>query len=188
MNHVTFIVPTIGRDTLKRALESLVAQTDPDWNCAVVADGIRDFQAPVNDPRIFTFSYSKGRCWDYGGMARNIGMAFDAGEWFAFLDDDDSLDPHYVEWLKAQGDVFDLVVFRMRFPDASIVPPLTTTQPGQLVHGMTGISFAVRASFQKAHRIQFITDRSEDWYFVENSMRLGARVNVSERVAYRIRA
>lgn len=188
MNHVTFIVPTIGRDTLKRALESLVAQTNPNWNAIVISDGVPHFSLPINHPRILSLMFPlANKCWEFGGMMRNIGLGFDASEWFAFLDDDDRLDPHYVQWIVEEGRNSDLVVFRMRFPDGGVVPPPSHTSPDHLAHGLTGIAFAVRTSFQKAHNLQFIHERNEDWTFTERCRSLGARIVLSPRVGYFIR-
>jgi glycosyltransferase involved in cell wall biosynthesis len=188
MNLVTFIVPTLGRPELGRALNSIIAQTNPDWNAVVIADGLKDFAAPVEHPRIFTFGLQANpKSWQFGGPVRNIGFAFDAAQWFAFLDDDDRLDEHYVEWIKEEGGAVDVVVFRMKFPDGNIVPPMSTTTPDQLQLGATGISFAIRATFQKSQNLQFTAEYGEDWAFIKNCRDAGARIKVSERVGYYIR-
>lgn len=37
---VTFIIPTIGRDTLSKTIDSLINQTNPNWKAIIVFDGI----------------------------------------------------------------------------------------------------------------------------------------------------
>jgi glycosyltransferase involved in cell wall biosynthesis len=39
MSNLTFIVPSIGRDTLPRTIKSLENQTNQDWNAIIVFDG-----------------------------------------------------------------------------------------------------------------------------------------------------
>ena len=36
---VTFIIPTIGRDTLTRTIESLEKQTNENWKAIIIFDG-----------------------------------------------------------------------------------------------------------------------------------------------------
>ena len=38
---ITFIIPTIGRETLKNSIDSLINQTDHDWNAIIIFDGIK---------------------------------------------------------------------------------------------------------------------------------------------------
>lgn len=51
MNIVTFIIPTIGRASLKTALNSLYNQSIPNWKAIVIFDGIESNIVP-NDSRI----------------------------------------------------------------------------------------------------------------------------------------
>ena len=51
MTLITFIIPTIGRPSLLRAIESLYKQTVWDWKAIVVFDGIQP-NISISDPRI----------------------------------------------------------------------------------------------------------------------------------------
>ena len=82
------ITPTLGRETLGRALRSLLAQTDPDWEAIVVDDGdgsgIRIAEA-FGDERITALA-NPGR----GQVdARNAAAARARGRLLCWLDDDD---------------------------------------------------------------------------------------------------
>jgi glycosyltransferase involved in cell wall biosynthesis len=92
MPKISVIIPTHNRPCLlKKAIESVRAQTFVNWELLVVDDGdagsaecvVKEF----HDDRIKylkTLSPSSG-----GGVARNMGVGFASGEYVAFLDDDD---------------------------------------------------------------------------------------------------
>ena len=48
---ITFIIPTIGRHTLSKTLDSLINQTNPNWKAIVIFDGITS-TIQNTDPRI----------------------------------------------------------------------------------------------------------------------------------------
>lgn len=94
---VDVVIPTIGRDSLRRAVESVLVQTAP-ARAIVVLDAAdrRDEVAlilPI-DPRVHLVATSGGLG---GAGARNVGLdASDAGA-VAFLDDDDWWEPTSLE-------------------------------------------------------------------------------------------
>ena len=92
---VTAIIPTFGRPALLvRAIQSALAQTHPLVEVVVVIDG-RDDQTreqvdALRDSRVLVI----GLGTKVGAaQARNIGVRAAAGEWVAFLDDDDEWMP-----------------------------------------------------------------------------------------------
>jgi len=190
---VTFIIPTINRTTLRRTLESLLDQTDPNWMAMVVADHVAGFSLPIVDERIFEFNcpdqkYGNGH---FSGVVRNIGMAMISGEWIAFVDDDDTIDPQYVEWLRSEGTDYDLFIFRMRYhppreDNVTILPRPNCGLEG-LRDGEVGISFAIRERFQMSKNLWFTTEEFEDWIFIRNAMNSGARTFLSKHIAYFVR-
>lgn len=180
----TFVIPTIGRDTLRRTLQSVIDQTDPDWNAIVVADGLTaDWTPPWMHTRILhAHTLKRLGVNNHGGMARNHALSNYVGAWVAFVDDDDRVDPNYVRWLKEDSKDRDVVVFHMRLPDGGVLPA-----GDALGCGGVGISFAVRGEFQKQNNLWFVPSSIEDWTFLEHCMNFGARIKVSDKIAYYVR-
>ena len=55
---ITVIIPSKGRGTLKLALSSLIFQTNPNWICFVVLDGI-EINDKINDDKLFIILHQK---------------------------------------------------------------------------------------------------------------------------------
>ncbi len=94
---ISIIIPSYNRATLiKETLQSVVAQTSPDWECIVVDDGSTDDTVNVvsafakADSRIHLFqreqAYASG-----GNGARQMGLEKATSDWVMFLDSDDLL-------------------------------------------------------------------------------------------------
>jgi glycosyltransferase involved in cell wall biosynthesis len=147
---VSFVVPSLGRETLERSLRSLDAQTDRAFRAVLVADGfVPPGSLSARFPWLSLVSTGGrlGRA-NHAGAVRNIGIEMASTEWVAFLDDDDTLSPRYVEWLRAEirrSPVADAIVFRMRTdktgPRHKVLPPPHATD---FSVGYVGISFAAR--------------------------------------------
>jgi SAM-dependent methyltransferase len=100
MSTTTVVLNTYNRvASLRRALDSVLAQTCEDLEVVVVDDGSTDrtnaFLAGITDPRVRHVSHSNM------GLAasRNVGARLADSDWLAFLDDDDSLEPTWLERL-----------------------------------------------------------------------------------------
>lgn len=96
---ITVVIPTRNRPLLvKRAIESALKQTLKDIEVIVVIDGpdeaTRLGALEVSDHRLKVISLpvSSG-----APRARNVGVSEAAGEWIAFLDDDDAWLPQKLE-------------------------------------------------------------------------------------------
>ena len=195
MSFVVFAVPTIGRPSLRAALESVVQQPDPDWRVLVAGDGFLP-QIPLEHEAIEAI---EAPATQSAGLTRNAILALTVGsadEWVAFLDDDDCLAPHYVAQLRMDGDV-DCVVFRMHHPRLGVLPSYTAPN---LAWGGVGISYAVRRAFLVKHELRFIREenpddpagapgrperaRNEDVTFLQQILYRGGRVRISEYLGY----
>jgi glycosyltransferase involved in cell wall biosynthesis len=190
MSFVTFIIPTIGRDTLGRTLDSLVNQTDPDWTAIVVADNVPGLILPIQDKRISLLPLREKMGFGHmSGFVRNAGIALTVSKWCGFVDDDDRLDHQYVEWLSQEGPGSHLLVFRMIYSSTNGSENRGEVWPksNQLGPGMVGISFAVQNQFRDTHDLWFDPSEFEDWHFIKACLDAGASIKVSSRIAYYIR-
>jgi glycosyltransferase involved in cell wall biosynthesis len=91
---VSVVIPVFNRPVaVRRAIESVLAQTFQDFEIIVVDDGSTDDTAAsvsgVEDPRVMLIRHP---CKRGGSAARNTGIKASSGLYIAFLDSDD-------EWL-----------------------------------------------------------------------------------------
>ncbi len=107
----TIIVPTYNQaDYLGQALDSLLAQTDRDWEAVVVNDGSTDSTPAViqsyeiRDQRIKGFDKPNGGT----GSALNYGLRQARGTWICWLSSDDLFDKQKLEihreWISKEPD------------------------------------------------------------------------------------
>lgn len=112
----SIIIPVFDLETyIEATLRSVVAQTYPDWEAIVVDDASRDGSLKKaedfarQDPRIRVMRNSRSK--GVSG-ARNTGIDHSNGQWIAFLDGDDLLDPRALEFR------FDAAA---QFPDCEFI-------------------------------------------------------------------
>lgn len=92
------VVATWNRaDRLSRAIDSVLAQTDDDWELILVDDGSTDASAAVVAPylrsrRIVWLPRPHEGVWP----AKNAGAAEARGRWITFLDSDDAYTPEHL--------------------------------------------------------------------------------------------
>jgi glycosyltransferase involved in cell wall biosynthesis len=94
---VSVIVRTMGRATLPRTFASLAAQTHPPAEVVFVDSSGTGIEPPPS-PFPVTVVRENGRRLDRP-RAANAGIEAARGEWIAFLDEDDELDPRHYETL-----------------------------------------------------------------------------------------
>jgi glycosyltransferase involved in cell wall biosynthesis len=105
------LIPTYNHaGYVGQALDSLIAQTDPDWEAVVVNDGSTDNTAEVldgyaaQDARIRVFHKENGGA----GSALNIGLHEARGRWVCWLSSDDQFEPRkfeiHREWFEKRPD------------------------------------------------------------------------------------
>jgi glycosyltransferase involved in cell wall biosynthesis len=179
MTFATFIIPSLGRPSLQDTMASLHEQIDGDWECIV----------------------EPGAKLGSAGATRNAALERrkHPGEWYCFLDDDDTVSSTYVSDLrhsaKSNPDA-DCIIFQMDDPYYGVLPPAGATV-GELRRGMVGISFAVRQDFWHTHNLRFsIEDRSdpdpanwthEDIDMIDQLRALDANIVIVPNVNYFVR-
>ncbi len=110
---ISLIIPVYRAEAyLPATLASVLAQTYTDWECILVDDGSPDSSGEIcdrfaaEDARFRVIHQANGGV----SAARNAGLAAASGEFAAFVDADDQLDPAYMERLSAaMTDGVDLV-------------------------------------------------------------------------------
>lgn len=96
---VSVIVPTYNRaPQLKRALESVIAQTYRELEIIVVdngsTDNTKEVVSDLRDQRVCYYRYTVRK---NASAARNAGASIASGTYLAFLDSDDVWEPHHLE-------------------------------------------------------------------------------------------
>lgn len=127
---VSVVIPTLRRPALlRRALDSVLAQTCRNIEVIVVIDGPDEETAAalraLDDPRLRVLANPRSLT---AAGARNRGVEHARGQWIAFLDDDDAWLPHKLERqldaARDQGDVLVTSLSRVITPITSYVWPL----------------------------------------------------------------
>ena len=96
MEKISIIIPIYNMEAyLERALDSIVRQTYSDWEALMIDDGSKDGSRQICEKyekadKRFKYVYKEN-----GGVstARNIGLKMATGDYIAFLDPDDYLEP-----------------------------------------------------------------------------------------------
>ena len=117
-NDLTVVIPTFNRSNeLKRALNSLVAQTDTDFNVIVCDDGSTEDIEVVISQFIHLLKLELVRIDNSGGPARprNIATLKAKTKWISYLDSDDFWYPSRIARVKSYlNDDHDLMYHPLR--------------------------------------------------------------------------
>ncbi len=97
------VLTTYNRATLlKRALDSLVNQTETDWEAIIIDDGSTDKTSLLIEPylqngRSIQYIYQENAGY---AMAKNSGIFLSKGKFITFLDSDDEYSPTHLQTRK----------------------------------------------------------------------------------------
>jgi hypothetical protein len=186
---VTFIIPSIGRPTLIKSIESLLHMKSKQWNALIVFDG-KDITLPKSVPDPFeVLSIDKKGFANCAGEVRNVGMhhmcatssTLSKNKWFAFLDDDDIVTPDYMYRLEQEVQLHphaDVIVFRMLLNNR-VLPQKQT-----LIRGEIGISFAMKQEVFSKHGMCFEASREEDFELLQRIEKRGLHIHFSDFITY----
>jgi hypothetical protein len=195
---IGFVIPSIGRPTIKNTLNSLLNQTEIEWKCYVGFDGKKQSDIDplilVDDSRIkyFYFGEKLGSEKEHHGNAGQVRNAIIRNidsdiEWIAFVDDDDTLSKYYIEILnleKTKND-FDCCVFRMRYDknNSKVVPPFGMNY---LAQNFVGISFCVKKDFLDNNQVLFENNNAEDFMLLKQITDKDGKIHISPHVTYNV--
>ena len=109
---ISVIIPVYNAEsTLRRCVDSVLAQTFTDFECLLINDGSKDRSGEIcdeyaaRDSRIRVFHKENGGV----SSARNVGLDNATGEWIAFVDSDDWVGEKYLESFSEYLDA-DLII------------------------------------------------------------------------------
>jgi len=191
-NFVTIIIPTKGRATLKKSIQSLIDQTDWNWRCIIIFDGINPIEITGLNPDI---NYLKDNHFivhsidkiGHAGLVRNFALPLVDTVWTAFLDDDDYLLPTYVERLRMYNNIYsdkNIIIFTYRdVENRNIQPPLWMKE---IKSCNVGISFAIKTEFIQKNNIIFPPGGVEDFAFLDSAVKAGGKYIIPGDIQYMV--
>ncbi|NER34463.1 MAG: glycosyltransferase [Oscillatoria sp. SIO1A7] len=95
---ISIIMPAYnGEKTIRETVESVISQSQPDWELIAIDDGSQDstveILSSIGDPRVKVFSYFNSG----PSTSRNRGIARARGDYISFIDADDLWTPDKLE-------------------------------------------------------------------------------------------
>jgi hypothetical protein len=185
---ITFIIPTIGRETLIIAINSLFGLNSSNWNAIIIFDGVKK-NINIDDERITIIELEKKEGitdkYNKAGYVRNIGFSYvKNSEWIGFLDDDDTLSFDYIEKLKNEirSNNIDVCIFRMIYENNIILPGKIDKSINK---NRVGISFALKSYI--TCNTKFSNSQHEDYFYLKELEYKNYKIVISPFVCYYIR-
>ena len=159
----TFIVPSYKPGmAVARCLDSITAQTDPDYEVIVVNDGRNDEMRKIVETAVPKSTYIEypyvGRAGGFAGIDIGIDMA--VGHFIYILNGDNEIRPDFVQ--------------KMYNPDAHILicQVLMNDMPGIILHGKSWnkgridrANYAIASGIAKEVKYRDFSMQQDDWHF-----------------------
>ncbi len=185
---ITFIIPTIGRFSLSKTIESIKKQKIDNWKCIILFDGIKNNIIHNNKDeriKIIELPFRIGSPPNNAGDVRNIGFQFVDTEWIGFVDDDDTISPLFInnllEEIKENNDM-ECCVFRMMYKNLSYLPKINDKD---IIKNNVGISFCFKKNlFYKIPNLLFSNNSHEDFNFLEKIKNNNIPITISSHINY----
>lgn len=192
MDKISVIVPVYNiEEYIGECLESLACQTYSNFEVLIVNDGSPDHSEEVIKPFLqdkrFRYLTKKN-----GGLssARNYGMDHATGDFYAFVDGDDYVEPNYLEvlyeTLKENNTDISVCSFERNYPKKVSYNPITMQDV---------LNFRCPAAWNKLYKRSLIDDNHirfpeglwyEDLHFSTRAIMMGS-VSVSSEYLYHYR-
>jgi len=192
---ITFIIPTIGRIHIYQTIQSLRKLKINRWEAIILFDGVKNHHIQqnlrkLNDSRLLIFDVPKiGNIEKHhAGLVRNLAFPFVHTPWVAFVDDDDTISPYYINHLLHEIQIhpdIDTVIFRMMYPNHSYLP---TEDDFDILPSRVGISFCVKSSILSDESNHFMNHSFEDYHFLFNLKMKHYKLIISPYIAYYVRS
>lgn len=210
MPKVSIIIPVYkAQDTIAACLDSVIAQTLDDLEVLMVDDQSRDGSIDIaqkhlqhyNGPIKFFFLGTDTH--GSPGVARNMGIENATGDYIAFLDSDDTLDPHFCETLYSvateskadlayghisidQSDGNSIVKRNPLVPNGDFEGPIKLQYLRQFISFFT--TYIYRKDFLQDNHILFPnTHSAEDSCFLICALLSAHRIACIDKVLYHYR-
>jgi len=188
-SYLTFIIPTIGRQSLFDTIESIQNQTLSNWYAIIIYDGCKnilpsDFLNNNKNISIYEIEKTAGII-NQASDVRNIGLKHVKTKWVAFVDDDDTIDENYVKYFFEQEKIFnfDLFIYRMIDHNFKIFPSLISKD---LIPCDVGISFICKKNIFK--KIKFVNSHCEDYDFLHLVKKHNYLILISNQIKYFVKS
>ena len=164
----TFIIPSIGRKSLKASIESALKQSHYSTRVIVVFDNCR-INKMVKDDRVI---YLKSDKDVWGSGARNIGINYAVkninSEFISFLDDDGVVLDNFNKVLSDHKQ-YELIIHSIKFPFHSANRRIIPLKSGKgIARGWMGIAMSVKTKILKNKNIRFIPKGAADFEFAKS--------------------
>lgn len=183
---VTVVIPAYNMENyIAHSIESVIAQSEKNWELIVVNDGSTDQTEAVVRSYIVKDSRIQLITQDNQGVsvARNRGLSVAKGKYITFLDADDWYDPHYLKKMIAplDDDLADMVL--CRYQEVDLTGAVYSQSPKEIKklidnslikhllsvrNTHANMAMIYRLSLLKAHKITFLEGcaNGEDRLFV----------------------
>ena len=193
MNDIIFIIPTIGRESLKQSIDSIInLNGDYKWKILVLFDGIKNNIQNIIHENIIFLEISKCGIIDKknnAGLVRNKGFQYIIEnnievKYVGFLDDDDCIHPDYIINLYQEEKIFefDCIIFRMMYSNYNIVPhPLTN----KIERKNVCMSLSIKKEL--ISKDQFTNNPFEDFIYILSLKKDKKKILLSKFVNYFVR-
>lgn len=191
---ITFIIPSINRDTLIRTITSLKKQKIDNWRAIIIFDGCKPYSPSLlellSDKHFLYFTIQKmgvikNILHGSAGFVRNVGMHIVNTPWIGFIDDDDTIMPNYTEKLIEEILITpraDVISFRM-IDNGNIYLPANLNN---IIINHIGISFSFKTTLF-LNGFSFQQSETEDFTLLNIFKNNNKKIVISPYITYCVR-
>lgn len=144
---ISIIVPIYNREqTLRKCVDSILRQTWQNFELLLIDDGSHDGSGAIcdeyarKDNRIKAFHKKNGGV----SSARNVGLEHARGEWVSFVDADDFVGEHFLEFFFMHGCDADLLAQGVTIVDANDLAIDIKREHDDCLTGVNIIDYALK--------------------------------------------